>query len=41
MAQGDKIPFTGAGVPELRKSIKQQEEKEILPSRARVRLIAT
>lgn len=30
LAQGDKITFTRAGVPELRKSIKQQEEKEIL-----------
>lgn len=35
MAQGDRITFTGAGVPELRKSIKQQEEKEILPSKSR------
>ena len=35
LAQGDKITFTGAGVPELRKSIKQQEEKEILPSKSK------
>lgn len=35
LGHGDKINFSGTGVPEQRKSLKQPEEKEILPSKSK------